>query len=59
MALHLITLCIGFIIAYGLLQLIELFRRRRRQRAADAAALAAKSSGHPPDTEPPAPAAKL
>jgi hypothetical protein len=37
-----ITLCIGFIIAYGLLQMVELFRRRRRVRKARAAELAAR-----------------
>jgi hypothetical protein len=45
--LSLITICIGFIIAYGLLQAVESFRRRRRQRAA------AKSSqqSDPPDPQ--------
>ena len=39
---HIITLCIGFIIAYGLQQIIELFQRRRRIRKARAAELAAR-----------------
>jgi len=47
--LSLVTIAIGFLIAYGLHQAIEFVRRRhRRQRAADAAALAAKSSEPPP-----------
>jgi hypothetical protein len=41
MLLNIITLCIGFIIAYGLQQMIEIFRRRRRIRKARAAELAA------------------
>ena len=44
-----VTIAIGFIIAYGLLQAVESFRRRRRQRAAEAAALAARSSEPPAD----------
>jgi hypothetical protein len=42
MLLHLITICIGFIIAYGLLQMIEIVRRRRRIRKARVAELAAR-----------------
>jgi hypothetical protein len=34
MFVHLITLCLGLIIAYGLMQIVELFRRRRRERKA-------------------------
>jgi len=49
----LVTIAIGFIIAYGLLQAVESFRRRRRQRAADAAALAAKSPEPPTDSPTP------
>jgi hypothetical protein len=37
MLLHLITLCAGFIIAFGLQQIVEVFRRRRRIRKARAA----------------------
>jgi hypothetical protein len=39
MFLHLITICMGLIIAFGLQQLVELFQRRRRirkQREAEA-----------------------
>jgi len=32
MFIHLITICIGLIIAFGLQQLVELFLRRRRNR---------------------------
>jgi hypothetical protein len=32
MFLHLITICMGLIIAFGLQQLVELFQRRRRIR---------------------------
>ena len=37
MLIHLITICIGLIIAFGLQQLVELFQRRRRARKAEAA----------------------
>jgi hypothetical protein len=40
MLIHLITICIGLIIAFGLQQIVELFQRRRRIRAAQAAAKA-------------------
>jgi hypothetical protein len=30
---RIITLCAGFIIAYGLMQMIEIFRRRRVRKA--------------------------
>jgi len=41
MLIHLITICIGLIIAFGLQQIIELFQRRRRSnRAAQAEAQA-------------------
>ena len=53
MTLHLITICVGFIIAYGLLQLVKLFQRRRWRRAMEDAARAAKSSGESPG--PPSP----
>jgi hypothetical protein len=32
MFLHLITICMGLIIAFGLQQIVELFQRRRRIR---------------------------
>jgi hypothetical protein len=38
MFFHLITICIGLIIAFGLQQLVELFQRRRRIRKAQGAA---------------------
>jgi len=34
MFVHIITLSLGLIIAYGLLQIVELFQRRRRERRA-------------------------
>ena len=46
MLIHLITICIGLIIAFGLQQIVELFQRRRRIRAAQAAAQATE---HPAD----------
>jgi len=49
MLIHLITICIGLIIAFGLQQLVELFQRRRRiRRAEEAAATHAQSSNDPP-----------
>jgi len=36
MLVHIITLCIGLIIAFGLQQIVEAFRRRRRSRKPDA-----------------------
>jgi len=48
MFIHLITICIGLIIAFGLQQLVELFQRRRRIRAARAAAQAKEGSTQPP-----------
>jgi len=40
--LHLITLCMGLIIAAGLRQIIETFRRRRRNRKPPDAGLSGK-----------------
>ncbi len=37
MLIHLITICIGLIIAFGLQQLVEGMRRRRIRRAQNAA----------------------
>jgi len=37
--LHLITICIGLIIAFGLQQIVDLFLRRRRERKQQAAAV--------------------
>jgi hypothetical protein len=48
MLIHLITICIGLIIAFGLQQIVELFMRRRRIRAAQAAAQAKQDSTPPP-----------
>ena len=42
MLLHIVTICIGFIIAYGLQQMMEIVQRRRRIRQARAAELAAR-----------------
>ena len=53
MFLHLITICVGFIIAFGLQQIVELFLRRRRTRKAEAAEQAATSAREtPPDPNP-------
>jgi hypothetical protein len=53
MFIHLITICIGLIIAFGLQQLVELFQRRRRIRQARAAEqAAAQTQAPPPDTKP-------
>jgi hypothetical protein len=53
MFLHLITICIGLIIAFGLQQIVDLFLRRRRARKQqDAEDQALKS---PDDTVPPVP----
>jgi len=49
MLIHLITICIGLIIAFGLQQIVELFQRRRRIRKAEAAAQAAAQSDDPPN----------
>jgi hypothetical protein len=51
MFVHLITLCLGLIIAFGLLQIVELFQRRRRGRQAREAAEARASQ----DSAPPQP----
>lgn len=52
MLIHLITICIGLIIAFGLQQIVELFQRRRRIRQAEAAAQAKEGADQPPDPEP-------
>ena len=49
MFIHLITICIGLIIAFGLQQIVELFRRRRRIRRAQAAAQAKADAAPPPN----------
>jgi hypothetical protein len=53
MFLHLITICIGLIIAFGLQQIVDLFLRRRRARQQQAAADQALKPSN--DTDPPAP----
>jgi hypothetical protein len=53
MPLHLITICIGLIIAFGLQQIVDLFLRRRRARRQQAAD--AKTRNSPDDTQPPTP----
>jgi hypothetical protein len=45
MSVHLITLCLGLIIAFGLLQIVELFQRRRRERRAREAAVSRAAQG--------------
>jgi hypothetical protein len=49
--IHLITICIGLIIAFGLQQIVDLFLRRRRARRQQAAQALNSSN----DTLPPAP----
>ena len=56
MFLHLITICIGLIIAFGLQQIVDLFLRRRRarqQQAAEAQALQSVDAPPPPTINPP------
>jgi hypothetical protein len=58
MFLHLITICIGLIIAFGLQQIVDLFLRRRRVRKQQAAETQTHKSADddlsPPSTpEPP------
>ena len=49
MFLHLITICMGLIIAFGLQQIVELFLRRRRLRKQrDAQAQTSNSTSPPP-----------
>jgi len=50
MFLHLITMCVGLIIAFGLQQIIAGFQRRSRIRKARAAELAARESSLQPPT---------
>jgi len=53
MLIHLITICMGLIIAFGLQQLVELFQRRRRIRKAQAAEqAAAQGEDTPPNPAP-------
>ena len=51
MFVHLITICIGLIIAFGLQQIVDLFLRRRRARKRQAAEAQAPKS--PDDLSPP------
>ncbi len=51
MLIHIITICIGLIIAFGLQQIVEVFQRRRHiRRAQDAAKAKAREddAAHPP-----------
>jgi len=53
MFVHLITICIGLLIAFGLQQIVDLFLRRRRARkrqAAEAQALKSPDDLSPPST---------
>jgi hypothetical protein len=52
MLIHLVTICAGLIIAFGLQQLVELFQRRRRIRAAEAARATQAKSTTPPSANP-------
>jgi hypothetical protein len=59
MFLHLITICIGLIIAFGLQQIIELFQRRRRLRRQRAIELKAVSPADDQIEPPPPPTTQL
>ncbi len=51
MFVHIITLCLGLIIAYGLLQIVGLFQRRRHERKArETAELQAARDSEPPQS---------
>jgi len=55
MFLHLITICIGLIIAFGLQQIVDLFLRRRRirkQQAAEAETRKSLDETTPPPSSP-------
>ena len=52
MLLHLVTICIGLIIAFGLQQVVDLFLRRRRARRENSTNPPASKSGSD-TTEPP------
>ncbi len=57
MFLHLITICIGLIIAFGLQQIVDLFLRRRRIRKQlandDQARKSSDTTAPPPSTPDP------
>jgi hypothetical protein len=55
MFLHLITICIGLLIAFGLQQIVDIFlrRRRARQQQTDAQALKSVDAPPPPTINPP------
>jgi hypothetical protein len=53
MFLHLITLCIGLLIAAGLQQIYEFLQRRRRTRALVEAERKAAADPLPPQDPPP------
>ncbi len=53
MFLHLITLCIGLLIAAGLQQIYEYIQRRRRNRAQLEAERKAAAAAPPPQDPPP------
>ncbi|MES2392290.1 MAG: hypothetical protein V4555_11660 [Acidobacteriota bacterium] len=48
MFVHLITICIGLIIAFGLQQIVALFQRRRLQKRREAEQAAQQTSEPPP-----------
>jgi hypothetical protein len=52
MFIHLITMCVGLIIAFGLQQIIEGLQRRRRIRKARAGDLAEQTAGEPAELPP-------
>jgi hypothetical protein len=53
MLLHVITLALGLIIAFGLQQLIALFQRRRRERDRDPQTASSAQETTPAPQEPP------
>jgi len=58
MFLHLITICIGLIIAFGLQQIVDLFlrqRRARKQQDAETQALKSPDDANPPPPPPSTP----
>ena len=55
MLLHLVTICIGLIIAFGLQQIVDIFLRRRRARQQEADDAKARKSANDESPPPPVP----
>jgi hypothetical protein len=55
MFLHLVTICIGLIIAFGLQQIVDIFLRRRRARQQEADDAKARKSANDESPPPPVP----